>query len=206
MPDIKLVKAGLILFIILSISTFCVSCESTSALKKVKKQYPEIKIEKYDVKIPKKLPVYRIIPQDASHKEVRHRARLFIKDLDNRAITLNEKGTKLFYVDQNDSTRYFSINKNNTNNLDFCKGMSYYLKDNPVYLPEKNKAIMIAREFIKKYQFNLNMDHLAIDHLGYLKSASLNDPTKITNKLIVAEFFRKINGYKVFGPGSKAVV
>ena len=115
----------------------------------------------------------------------------------------------VYYVSGADVNETFEHDLN-TQNFAFNKRRRPHGENEAPQLPEREKAVRLAEEFLDKNGLlPRNMDELKMVHLGGLRSSNVVDGKKtgpIVDEMITVTYGRRIDSLPVIGPGSKIIL
>ena len=99
----------------------------------------------------------------------------------------------------------FMMFDRDTGRLVFNTNLADLIDDNPGELPSDREAGQIAMQFLRENELMPDADQAVVAHIGRIMSTSDRANQPMAQALVV-HFARQIDGFRVVGPGSKAVV
>lgn len=124
-------------------------------------------------------------------------------------LQLNEGESLVRFVSEKDVNTTFEYNVD-THDVSFQRNFDRYLGDFVPRLPEGDKAVEIALQFLEENRLMPeNPEELTVAHVGGLRSTSLQangKPGPVVDKLKTVTLARQLKGAPVIGPASKMVI
>lgn len=97
-----------------------------------------------------------------------------------------------------------------TGRMAFSVNLVDLIDDTPTDLPSEREAQQIAMEFLRENDLLPNAEQAVVAHIGRIRSASFDPGTGqdsgAMDQALVVYFARQVDGFRVVGPGSTAVV
>lgn len=155
-----------------------------------------------------KLQVYTLQPTKADRGTFDAWARqLFGGELSGMAVQVNGV---ISMADAKKSSNFMMLELK-TGYLSFNRGMADQIDDKPGKLPNDDKAVEIAREFLQKNKLGPgDSKEMTLAHVGHIRSASFDPKTgkkgPVRDQILTIYFGRKLNGVPVIGSGSRMIV
>lgn len=97
-----------------------------------------------------------------------------------------------------------------TGRLAFNVNLAELLDGTPTDLPSEPEAAQIALDFLRQHDLMPDSDQAVVAHIGRIRSATFDPGTNTDSgpmdQALVVYFARQVDGFRVVGPGSTAVV